>query len=112
MFHQMNLCDSPFKAIKSGYKTIEMRLYDERRKLINIGDTIEFTNLTTKETLTCLVKNLYRYNTFKELYSHHDKTTIGYKEDEKANPDDMLIYYTKEKIAKYGVVGIEIELCT
>jgi ASC-1-like (ASCH) protein len=36
----------------------------------------------------------------------------GYTADElaTASPDDMLEYYSKEQIEKYGVVGIEIEV--
>ncbi len=39
---------------------------------------------------------------------NHDRISIGYKEDETANPDDMLLYYTREDIEKYGVVGFEL----
>ena len=35
---------------------------------------------------------------------------MGYKEDEEANPKDMEQYYPQEEQAKYGVVGIEIEV--
>ena len=56
------------------------------------------------------VVNIFKYANFAELYKHHDKISIGYKEDETANPDDMLLYYTKEDIEKYGVVGIEISV--
>ena len=40
----MNLAPSPFEMIKSGAKTIELRLYDEKRRAVKVGDTIEFTN--------------------------------------------------------------------
>ncbi len=106
----MNLYDEPFKAIKSGYKTIEMRLLTEKRKLIKVGDYIEFINNETNEFLSALVTNLYIYDSFDELYKHHDKFSLGYKENEEANPDDMLTYYKKEDILKYGVLGIEIRL--
>lgn len=53
---------------------------------------------------------IYKYANFTELYKHHDKVSIGYKEDEIANPDDMLLYYTREDIEKYGVVGIKMSL--
>ena len=42
MIHQMKLFNGPFQIIKSGSKTIEMRLNDEKRKLINVNDIIEF----------------------------------------------------------------------
>ena len=40
-------CSNPFEQIKSGVKTIELRLYDEKRQALSVvGDTIIFTNLT------------------------------------------------------------------
>ena len=108
MTHYMNLWDDSFHAIKEGWKTIEMRLNDEKRSIINIGDIIEFSNTTTQEKMFCQVVDLYKYADFAELYKHHNKIWIGYKEDETANPDDMFLYYSREDIEKYGVVGIEI----
>ena len=49
MTYYMNLWDDSFQAIKAGWKTIEMRLNDEKRSIISVGDTIEFTNTTTQE---------------------------------------------------------------
>ena len=43
MRHQMRLKDAPFQMIWDGEKTIELRLLDEKRKLVNIGDIIEFS---------------------------------------------------------------------
>ncbi|SFQ45120.1 ASC-1 homology (ASCH) domain-containing protein [Lachnospiraceae bacterium XBB1006] len=108
MTHYMNLWDDSFQAIKEGWKTVEMRLNDEKRSIISVGDIIEFTNTTTQGKMACQVVNIYKYANFVELYMHHDKVSIGYKEDEEANPDDMLLYYTREDIEKYGVVGIEL----
>ena len=108
MTHYMNLWDDSFCAIKEGWKTIEMRLNDEKRSIINVGDCIEFTNTTTQEKMSCIVVNIHGYPNFAELYKNHCKISIGYKEEEKANPDDMLKYYTTEQIEKYGVVGIEL----
>ena len=110
MVHKMKLWNDSFEMIKSGYKTIEMRLNDEKRTLIRIGDTIEFTNTSTNEVLSCVVTNLYKYSSFDELYLHHDKKSIGYLENEIANPKDMLVYYSQENIDKYGVLGIEVKI--
>ena len=41
--------------------------------------------------------------------NNHNKISIGYTENEIANPDDMLMYYSKEDIEKYGVLGIELK---
>ena len=40
MRHEMRLHDVPFKKIQAGTKTIEMRLYDEKRQMIQVGDEI------------------------------------------------------------------------
>ena len=110
MIHQMNLWNDSFQAIKEGWKTIEMRLNDEKRSLIKINDKIEFTNTKTNETILCKVINIFCYSNFEELYKNHDKLSIGYKEDEVANHSDMYKYYAKDKIDKYGVLGIQIEV--
>ncbi len=108
MKHKMNLQHEPFVKIKAKTKTIEMRLFDEKRSKISVGDDIVFVDNSTKETITCKVNNLFKYKSFDELYSNHDKTSIGYSKDEMANSNDMLAYYSTEQIEKYGVVGIEI----
>lgn len=108
--HKMNLWNDSFEAIKSGTKTIEMRLNDEKRNAIKENDVIVFTNTSTNESLSTKVVHLYQYENFEELYSHHDKISIGYKKDETANPKDMLLYYSHDDICKYGVLGIEIKL--
>lgn len=110
MIHKMNLQDNPFESIKNGTKTIEMRLYDEKRQKINIGDIIEFNNDNTNLILKAEVIKLHLFKSFDELYNHFNKITIGYKKDEVANPNDMSKYYQNEDIEKYGVVGIEIKL--
>ena len=109
MLHEMKLQDDPFKKISDGTKTIEMRLYDEKRKKVKVGDLIEFTNVLNNEKLITRVINLYIYKDFDELYKNDDKVSIGYNEGEEASPSDMSMYYSDEDIEKYGVVGIKIK---
>ena len=106
--HQMKLWNDSFIAIKNQTKTIEMRLNDEKRSKIKVGDIIEFTNTSTLEKLKVKVDKIYKYDNFKQLYSNHNKISIGYKSEEIADPEDMLMYYTKEDIEKYGVLGIKV----
>ncbi len=110
MQHEMKLQNEPFIAIKKGVKTIEMRLYDEKQKLVKEGDIIEFTNTTTGEKITTQVEHLYLYTNFAELYKNHNKTELGYKQNEHASPKDMSKYYPQEEQEKFGVVGIKIKL--
>ena len=45
MVHYMRLNPKPFEKIASGRKTCELRLNDEKRKLISVGDTIIFVHI-------------------------------------------------------------------
>ena len=65
MEHKMKLYEEPFRAIESGKKTVEVRLYDQKRRKLEQGDTIEFTKLPGEdEKLTVKVTELCTYPTF------------------------------------------------
>ncbi len=108
----MKLQPSPFEMIRNGTKTIELRLFDEKRKKIRIGDTILFTNTASNEILSVKVLELLVFDSFETLYSQLQLLDCGYtKEDvDTASPDDMNAYYPKELQQEYGVVGIKIAL--
>ncbi len=108
--HKMQLNSAPFEMIKSGEKTIELRLYDEKRQKIKIGDQILFTDNITGETLNKTVKKLHQFDTFDELYKSLPLLQCGYTSEniDKATPYDMEQYYSVEEQNKYGVVGIEL----
>ena len=108
--HLMNLQLAPFESIKSGKKDIEMRLYDDKRRLISANDQIIFTNQSTNEHITCKVISVTVFNNFEELYGAFDKIRLGYSEDEIANPEDMKQYYPLTEMQKNGVCAIEIQL--
>lgn len=110
MIHNMNLNNEPFELIKSGSKTIELRLNDEKRRLLNVGDEILFNNRSNNEKLLTTIVDLHRYDSFKSLYKDFDKVSLGYKEDEISDLRDMNEYYSKEDEERYGVVGIELKL--
>lgn len=111
MTHKMKLNDEPFNKIATGSKNIELRLYDEKRQLIKVGDNIVFSNKTGKQ-ITVKVIALHKFSSFKELYENLDLLKCGYNETNinKASYTDMEEYYSKGDIEKYGVAGIEIEL--
>lgn len=112
MIHYMNLHAEPFSHIACGSKTFELRLWDEKRRLIEVGDTIVFQNSDDERTLTCIVKGLHLFPNFEALYRALPLEKCGYLPQElpTASPKDMQLYYPPEKQARFGVVGIEIEL--
>lgn len=113
MKHFMSLNPAPFYMIKTGDKTIELRLNDEKRRMINVLDEIEFVNTEDEnEKILVRVLHLHRFNSFDELYGALPLLKCGYTRNDiaTASPEDMNIYYSRERQAKYGVLGIEIEL--
>ena len=112
MTHSMQLQPAPFEMIRDGTKTIELRLFDEKRKKIRIGDTILFTNTASKETIRVKVLELLVFDSFETLYNQLPLLDCGYTEDDvdTASPDDMNAYYPKEMQQEYGVVGIRVAL--
>ena len=112
MTHHMNLKPQPFSMIAEGKKTIELRLWDEKRQQISVGDILIFTNTADRSaTLQCKVRKLHRFPDFATLYRTLPLAQCGYLPEElsTADPADMDIYYSKEMQSLYGVVGIELE---
>ena len=110
--HEMKLQPEYFDFILHGTKRIEIRLNDEKRQLIQIGDTIEFKkNPELKETFKTKVIGLLRYNSFEDMFKDFDISVLADKSMTKEELIHALEqFYTKEEQNKYGVLGIQIEL--
>ena len=108
--HEMKLRPEPFEKIKNYKKTIELRLFDEKRQQIKPGDRIVFTNTESGENLWVTVVTLHRFDSFAQLYQTLPLLQCGYtvEDVDKAHPSDMEQYYSVEEQKQYGVVGIEI----
>ena len=108
--HEMKLHPAPYEMIKNGTKTIELRLFDEKRQSIKAGDTIAFTNICSGERMVVTVKKLHRFDSFAALYETLPLLQCGYTAEDvdTAHPSDMEQYYSAEEQEKYGVVGIEL----
>ena len=112
MKYIMKLNPKYFEYMKNGTKRIEIRLNDEKRKNIKIGDEIVFKkepelieeihtkiiNLTIKKTFRELINTL-------DIYKYSDES-----ETEDKFLEDLYKFYTKEQEEKYGVIGIEIKI--
>lgn len=67
MITKMKLNDTPFELIRSGKKNFELRLCDEKRRKLEIGDTIIFSNVSEPENqIAVYVKALLRFVDFKD----------------------------------------------
>lgn len=105
MIYRMKLQNEPFKQIKKEIKKIEIRLNDEKRKIFEINDYIEFTNITTLEIMFVKITNLYHFKNFEDLFNNFDNSILGC-----GSYEEMYKYYSREEENKYGVLGIEIKV--
>ncbi|MFP4402411.1 MAG: tRNA uridine(34) 5-carboxymethylaminomethyl modification radical SAM/GNAT enzyme Elp3 [Candidatus Nanoarchaeia archaeon] len=111
-FFEMTLQDEPFNSIQNREKTIEFRLFDEKRRKLHIGDVITFKKQHNKEELiTVKITKMHIKHSFDELFEHLElekssNKAIKYHE----SAQQMQSYYSSEDEKQYGVVGIEFEL--
>lgn len=106
----MNLKPKYFDFIKDGTKRIELRLYDEKRQSIQLGDIIEFAK-SDDEKFKAEVVGLLRYNSFADLFEDFDISILA---DSSMTKQELLEvlgeFYSEEKQAEFGVIGIRIKL--
>ena len=105
----MKLDNYTFNKIKSGETKYNFRLYDEKRRNIKLGDIITYRNTDTNEEIQVRVKGLLLYRKFEDLvrdvtYDVDPKMTLQEKVWE------IRKYYSEEEEAKYGVVGLRVEI--
>lgn len=109
--HQMGLYGEYFEAIKKGKKKVEVRLNDEKRRKIKIGDTIKFIKVPEQdETLQVQVTELRTYNTFIEMYESipfEDFDCEGWSMEEMVNGTYDI--YTPEQEREWGSLAITIK---
>jgi ASC-1-like (ASCH) protein len=112
MIHKMGLYGEYFQSIIDGKKKVEVRLNDEKRRKINVGDTIEFIKVPQHdETLKVHVTGIRKYGTFKEMYEE-----IPFKDFDcegwtlKEMLDGTYEIYTPEQEKEWGTLAITISL--
>ena len=111
----MKLQKDPFERIKSGNKSIEIRLFDEKRKNIKIWDDIIFVNVENNSEIFVKVVDLMKYESFQNLLDDFDIQDFGYEKnyDKNLYLNYLYTFYSKVDEKKYGVLWIKIELkCT
>ena len=112
MTHNMKLKAIYFDKIKNGDKIYEIRLNDEKRQQIKLGDTLIFSRepeLT--ETLETVVVGLDVYKSFNELVNTVPLNEIGFDKETKEEVIDIYhLFYNEENESKYGVLSIQVKV--
>lgn len=116
LIHHMKLNDEPggpFNMVKDKHKTIELRLFDDKRRRINIGDYIIFTGVNNSNNrIAVKVNGLLHFQNFEQLFDVVDILKCGF---DKGTPGSaaaqaMHNYYSQEVIEQCGVLAIAMEI--
>jgi len=104
-----------FEKIKSGKKTVEMRLDNGDIPFlssIKIGDMISFTNTENSYRVPAKVIGICRFESFKTLVEFLGANRcFTNSENPPKDPDAyMELYYPKDQIEKYEKIGIAIDV--
>lgn len=112
MLYDMHLYGENFDKVEVNDIFREYRLYDEKRELLNIGDTIRFLKLPDNDQ--CYYANIIKIEIFNTWYDCYKKY---FEEDFKDRYDsiDAVVddtynggYYTREETEKYGCCCITL----
>ncbi len=105
--HTMKLNPAAFSKIQAGTKKLELRLCDEKRKCIAVGDVITFQLQTDiHQTVQKTVKEIHYFKSFIELLESFDPHLYGSESVEEEYKKIRSIYGLEEE--KDGVVAIEL----
>jgi ASC-1-like (ASCH) protein/adenylate kinase family enzyme len=111
--HRMHLDDAPFEKMRSGEKTVEVRVYDEKRMRVRVGDTIVFSRRSDDaQKVSAEVVGLSTFGSFRELLSAFEKCKFGH--DPALSLEDqvraMREHYTEAEERENGVVAMHLRL--
>jgi len=107
----MTLDNAYFEKVKAGEKTLELRLLDEKRAALKVGERVEFFAREGDEKIQVEIIGLHRAESFSELLSDKLYPLSGFGDvprDEALSV--MRRFYSESDEKKYGVLGIEIAL--
>lgn len=112
MRYEMHLSQKPFEQILNGSKNIEVRIFDNKRKLLKIGDEILFILRGNEErTILKTIIDLRVYPSFIEMAENENCLRIGFENGYTTENvvNEYYKYYDKAEEKQFGVLVIELE---
>jgi len=101
-----------FDIVLQGKKNVEVRVNDEKRRKIKVGDKITFLKRPDDiENIDAIVENLSYYKNFKDLvkdYTIEELYSKGYSKEEFLYL--LKRFYSDDEIDKYGTVAIKFKI--
>ena len=98
-----------FDIVKDGVKDVEVRVNDDKRRKLHVGDTLIFVNRGCEnDKIKTKVNNLVYFKNFTDVVDYYKMEIIYLKETTK---DEYLKlmgkFYSNKDVEEYGVVAIE-----
>ena len=109
---EFHLDSDIFDIIVNKDKDVEIRLNDEKRRKLKIGDTLVFLKRPDDiESISATITNLVYFNSFIDVTNYYDMKRIYLEETTKDEYINLMKkFYSDEEVSKYGVVAIEFKL--
>ncbi|KGB50793.1 isomerase [Leuconostoc mesenteroides P45] len=108
----MGLNHDQFILMKAGTKKIEIRLNDAKRSSLKENDKVTFVDTKTDEQLAVIIEKIYKFKTFKELYSYFNAIEVGGEDGDSVNKmvEDTYTIYSPEQEQQFGVLALKVGL--
>jgi ASC-1-like (ASCH) protein len=107
--HTIHLHPKPYAAVSGGSKAIELRLYDDKRRQIKLGDELLFVSRQDEaQTTRTRVTGLLFYQSFADLFAHTDAAAFG-GSDAVSLLHEIRQFYSAADEQVSGVIGIVFE---
>lgn len=108
MKYKMGLQSKYFDLVQTSKKTVEVRLNDEKRKKLKVGDVITFCREPDRiQKIDTIVDKLDKYSCFSDAISDMGITCFT-DEDQNSYLSDLEKYYSKKDQEENGVLAITV----
>lgn len=107
----IHLDSDVFETVDKGFKNVEGRVNDEKRRKLSIGDKLIFLKRPDEiEKIEAIVEDLVYYKDFNEMIKDYSMKEIYLDEYSKDYYLELIKrFYSDEEINKYGVVAIKFK---
>ena len=109
---EIHLDEDIFEVVKYGTKNVEVRVNDEKRRKLKIGDQITFLKRPDDiENIVAVIEDLVYYKNFRDLVNDYSIEELYLKDYSKNEFLNLLKrFYSDDEIDKYGVVAIKFKV--
>ena len=101
-----------FDIVSSGSKDVEIRLNDEKRRQLKVGDTLVFLRRPDDvDSVKATITNLVYLNSFEDVFNNYEMKRVYLENTSKEDYINLMKrFYSDEEVSKYGVLAIEFKL--